>query len=79
MEALERQQQGERRQTVENPWLTTCGQFRADTELTEDMAHALIDRVEVDADNRISISLRYRDEYRALLQLLEAEGEAVPA
>jgi site-specific DNA recombinase len=79
LEALERQQQDERRQTVENPWLTTCGQFRADTELTEDMAHALIDRVEVDADNRISISLRYRDEYRALLQLLEAEGEAVPA
>lgn len=70
LEALERQQQDERRQTVENPWLTTCGQFRADTELTEDMAHALIDRVEVDADNRISISLRYRDEYRALLQLL---------
>lgn len=43
------------------------------------MAHALIDRVEVDADNRISITLRYRDEYRALLRLLEAEGEAVPA
>ena len=42
-------------------------------------AHALIDCVEVDADNRISITLRYRDEYRALLQLLEAGGEAVPA
>ena len=39
----------------------------------------LIDRVEVDADNRIYITLRYRDEYRALLRLLEAEGEAVPA
>lgn len=79
LEALERQWQDERRQTVENPWLTTCGRFRADTELTEDMAHALIDCVEVDADNRISITLRYRDEYRALLQLLEAGGEAVPA
>ena len=79
LEALERQRQDERQQTVENPWLTTCGRFRADTELTEDMAHALIDRVEVDADNRIYITLRYRDEYRALLRLLEAEGEAVPA
>lgn len=79
LEALERQRQDERRQTVENPWLTTCGRFRADTELTEDMAHALIDRVEVEADNRISLTLRYRDEYRSLLQLLVAEGEAVPA
>ena len=79
LEALERQRQGERRQTVENPWLTTCKRFRADTELTEDMAHALIDRVEVDADNHISITLRYRDEYRSLLQLLATEGEAVPA
>lgn len=79
LEALERQQQDEQRQTVKNPWLTTCDRFRADTELTEDMAHALIDRVEVDAENHISITLRYQDEYRALLRLLDAEGEAVPA
>ena len=43
------------------------------------MAHALIERVEVDAENHVSVILRYRDEYRALLQLLKAEGEAVPA
>ena len=79
MEALERQRRDEQRQAVENPWLTTCGKFREDTELTEDMAHALIDRVEVDADKRISITLRYRDEYRALCLLLGADGEAVPA
>ncbi len=79
LEALEHQQKAGQRQTVENPWLTVCGQFRANTELTEDMAHALIDRVEVDTENRISITLRYRDEYHALLRLLEAEGEAVPA
>lgn len=79
LEALEHQRQEERRQTVENPWLTTCERFQADTELTEAMTHALIDRVEVDADNHISITLRYRDEYRSLLQLLAVEGEAVPA
>ena len=79
LDALERQQQENQRQTIENPWLATCERFRADTELTEDMAHALIDRVEVDADNHISITLRYRDEYRSLLRLLMAEGEAVPA
>lgn len=79
LDELERQQQETRRQTTENPWLTACGQFKEEKVLTGDMAHALIERVEVDAKNHISITLRYRDEYRALLQLLEAEGEAVSA
>lgn len=79
LDELERQQQETRRQTTENSWLTTCGQFKEEQVLTETMAHALIERVEVDAKNHISITLRYRDEYRALLQLLEAEGEAVSA
>ena len=79
LETLEQQQKDARRQTVENPWLTACGQYRQETELTEAMAHALIERVEVDAENHVSITLRYRDEYRALLQLLETEREAVSA
>ena len=79
LETLEQQQKESRHQTTENPWLTTCGQFRQETELTEAMAHALIERVEVDAKNRVSITLRYRDEYRALLQLLEVEERAVSA
>ena len=64
---------------MENPWLTACGKFKEETALTEVMAHALIERVEIDAENRISITLRYRDEYSALLRLLAAAGEAVPA
>lgn len=79
LDELERQQQETRRQTTENPWITACGQFKEEQALTEAMAHALIERVEVDAKNHISITLRYRDEYRALLQLLEAEGEVVSA
>jgi len=59
--------------------VTACGQYRQETSLTEAMAHALVERVEVDAENHVSITLRYRDEYRALLQLLEVEGEAVSA
>ena len=43
------------------------------------MAHALIERVEVDAKNHVNITLRYHDEQRTLLQLMEAEGEAVSA
>ena len=50
-----------------------------DPALTEAKAHALIDRVEIDGANRVSITLRYRDEYNALLRLLAAEGEAVSA
>ena len=79
LEMLERQQEDARHQTTENTWLTTCVQYRQETALTEGMAHALIERVEVDAENHVSVILRYRDEYRALLQLLKAEGEAVPA
>ena len=79
LEALEQQQKTSRRQTTENPWLAACGQFKEEQALTEDMAHALIERVEVDAENNVSITLRYRDEYRALLQLLKATGEVVPA
>ena len=34
---------------------------------------------EVDADNGVSITLRFRDEYRELLLLLTEAGKAVPA
>ena len=79
LDELERRQQERRRQTTENPWLTACGQFKEEQALTEAMAHALIERVEVDGKNHVSITLRYRDEYRALLQLLEAEGKVMSA
>lgn len=79
LEALEQQQKESRRQTTENPWLTACGQFKEEQALTGDMVHALIERVEVDAKNNVSITLRYRDEYRALLQLLETAGAEVSA
>ena len=79
LDELEQQQRERRQQTTENPWLAACGQFKEEQALTEAMAHALIERVEIDAENHVSITLRYQDEYRALLQLLAAAGEAVPA
>ena len=79
LDELEQRQKAERQQTTENPWLTTCGLFREEQALTADMAHALIERVEIDAECRVSVALRYRDEYNALLRLLAPEGEAVPA
>ncbi len=46
-------------------------------DISRKISPALIERVEIDAGNPIAITLRYRDEYRALLQLLK--GEAVSA
>ena len=77
LKELEAQKQEYDAQTVKNPWLAVCGRFQQETELTEGLAHALIERVEVDSENHISITLRYQDEYRALCRLLDAEGKAV--
>lgn len=79
IEELERRQQAKLRQTTGNPWLAVCGQYRQEKALTEDMAHALIERVEIDAENHVSVTLRYQDEYRALAEFLGSAGKAVPA
>lgn len=79
IEALEQRQQAERRQTIQNPWLAVCGQYRQENALTEEMAHALIERVEIDAENHVSVVPKYRDEYNALAQLLDSGGEAISA
>ena len=41
------------------------------------MAHALIERIEVGADNRVSIKLRYQDERASSMELLASAGKAV--
>lgn len=64
-------------QTERNPWLTTCARFQGENQLTDEMAHALIERVEIGADSQLSITLRYQDEYRFLLALLASDGKAV--
>ena len=76
IEAIRQQRNSLRTQTVKNPWLVSFTGFRDAKELTEDMAHALIERVEINADNGVDITLRYRNEYRELLLAL---SEAVPA
>ena len=50
-----------------------------ETGLTEELAHTLIERVEVYSDNRVEITLKYQDEYQALKRLLDgAEGAVGP-
>ncbi len=69
----------QKRRTVNNPWLKIFGQFHMETGLTEELAHTLIERVEVYSDNRVGITLKYQDEYQALKRLLDgAEGAVGP-
>jgi len=79
LSAAEQQKQAERKKTAANPWLISCEQFACETELTEEMAHALIERVEIDANDHVSVILRFRDEYRALARLLGKDAEAMLA
>lgn len=76
--ALDQQKQSEQKKIGDNPWIVTCERYECEAELTEEMAHALIERVEIDADSHVSIALRFRDEYHALAHLL-ARNEGVPA
>ena len=57
--------------TQENAFLTGFQVFQGQTALDSEMAHALIDRIEIDADRNANISFRYRDEYLALAAYLE--------
>lgn len=62
------------KKTAGNPWLAACGNFRSEEALTEEMIRALVDRIEVDAQNHLFITLRYRDECEALVRVLEEAG-----
>ncbi|RKI98435.1 hypothetical protein D7X33_52510, partial [Butyricicoccus sp. 1XD8-22] len=61
---LEQRKQDRRSQTTQNIWLATYSRFRDETELTEEMTYALLERVEIGAGRQISVTLRYQDEYR---------------
>jgi len=78
LEAAEQGLHREKQRLDKNPWLISFEKFQGEIELTEEMAHALIERVEVDAENHVSVTLRYRDEYRDLLRIMEDDGKAVP-
>lgn len=69
VEQLEQQLSSLTAQTGENPWLRNFTRFAGEDHLTESMAHALIERIEVDARENITIRLKYRDEYADLARL----------
>ena len=59
-----------------NPWLEACTAYQEETGITEEMAHALISRIEVHADKSISISFSWQDEFQKLVEALDMEGGA---
>ena len=77
LKELEAKYQEDRSIIAENPWLSACRPFYGISELTEDLAHTLIERVDVDSNNCISVVLRYQDKYNALLQILETDKSEV--
>lgn len=74
IEEIESQREAMLRKTANNPWVMACGNFRGGDALSEEMVHALVERVEVDAENRLTIMLSYRDEYHSLVELLSEVG-----
>lgn len=67
------------RQGEQNPWVLRFTRFSGETEMTEQMAHELIERIEVDSYDHITITLRYQSEYHALVRLLAEDGEGTSA
>lgn len=72
--ALEQKEQQEKQLTPENSYLTSFQSFQGQQTLSCEMAHALLDRVSIDAQRHIEIRFRYRDEYEALLCYLEGRA-----
>ncbi len=70
LDEIKKRKEDLQRKMANNPWLAACGSFQGETALTEEMVHALVDRVEVGAENRLSIALKYRDECQSLVTLL---------
>lgn len=77
LEAIEKRREEEHQRTVKNPWIASFGSFRDSAELTAEMAHELIERIEIGADKHVSITLRHQDEHEALSRRLAESGEAV--
>ena len=71
---LEQAQQESRVYTPENRFLSVCRSFMGTETLTREMAAALVERIYVDADKKIDIHLRYRDEFKALQNYVEGRS-----
>ena len=54
-----------------NPYIVSLKKFSRARALTREMCIALIDRIEIDEENAITIYPKYRDEFSALYEMIE--------
>ena len=54
--------------TPADKWLTAISRFMDAKELTAEMTQALIECVEVSSRDRVSVTLKFRDEFAAICQ-----------
>lgn len=58
--------------TEENPWLRAFSNVSPTDQLTGELAHALIERITVFAENRIEVNFRFQNEREQLLSAAES-------
>lgn len=61
--------------TGENPWLKAFLQFQSEPSLTRPMALELIDSIVVYSKTRITVNLRFQEEYQKLIKLVTPQYE----
>lgn len=71
---LEQEQQTSKAFTPENRFLVEFQTFNGAEALSSEMAHALVERIYVDANRYIDIRFRYRDEYKTILDYVEGRA-----
>lgn len=71
LEELKVKQRELMRYSPANPMFEAHRMLRGATELSEDLIHTLIARIEVHDDNRLNIKLVYQDEFLALTRFVE--------
>ena len=75
LEEIAARREALKRQGEKNSWAYGFTQFARESGLSEQMTHTLIERIEVDSYDHITIKLRYRSEYHALLRFLDGNEE----
>ena len=62
--------------TTSNRWMAEFGRFRMERGLTKEIAAALVERIEIAENKRVTVVLKYRSDYQNLLENTEKmEGE----
>lgn len=74
MQALIEKMEYAREFTEDNRYIAVFSQFQGQNVLTDEMAHALIERVEIGTNNEVNIEFRYHDEYSLLSEHLDEEA-----